>query len=212
MRLKSLLRPILPLFVLHATGCLLGLGLLVAAFRLGILGGIDILFYRGLVLIVLAALLTFAILGAVLHRLRLPRVSTRDAFAAAILSLSLNLSFFVVVPVTVDRSISIFLLGEMAERPQQALTPDAASTLFKTVYVDEYREIDRRLREQALSGNLEKIGDGYRISRRGLFVVEMAKVTAWMFDSRTDLAAPRNPWRVDRALLPEGLRVVRHGP
>ena len=181
---------VLRLAVLYVSACLLGFGLLVGAFRIGILSELDILFYRGLVLIVVATILTFVLMGVAVRRLKAPDLGLRDAFAAAVLSLSLNLSFLVVVPVTVDRSISIFLLGAMAARGADPLTPEAASTLFKTVYVDDYRQIERRLHEQTVSGNLVKVGDGYRISRRGLFVVEMARTTAWLFDSHAGLASP----------------------
>ncbi len=183
----------LSLGMLYAAGCLIGLALLVLVFRIGLLGGIDILFYRGLVLIVATTAATFAILVVLLRRLRRPGLGARDAFSAAVLSLSLNLSFLVVVPVTVDRSISIFLLSAMEARPERALTPEAASTLFKQVYVDDYRQIDRRLREQAVSGNLAEAGGAYTITRRGALVVAIARATAWLFDSHAGLTAPREP-------------------
>ena len=176
---------------LYACGCVLGLALLVAAFRLGVLASLDILFYRGLVVIALSAIVTFAILAAGIRTVAPRMLGVRDAVAATLVSLSLSVSFLVVVPVTVDRSISIFLLGEMAEGPEAGLTPDEASRLFKSVYVDEDRQIGRRLAEQTVSGNLEKAGDGYRITPRGRLVVEIAKTVAWLFDSRAGLASPR---------------------
>ena len=189
-RVTRLARHVGALAALYGCGCLLGLGLLVAAFQFGLLSGFDILFYRGLVVIALAAVATFAILAVALCRAA--SLGARDAFAAAVLSLSLNLSFLVVVPVTVDRSISIFLLGEMAAQ-QDSITPDSASRLFKSVYVDEYRQIDRRLHEQAVSGNVVADGGGYKITPRGRLVVEVAKTVAWLFDSRAGLTAPHAP-------------------
>ena len=192
-RFREAVPLVLSLTALYAAGCAVGLGLLVLAFRIGLCGGIDILFYRGLVLIAVTTALTFAILALLLRRWPKLGLSLRDAFSAAVLSLSLNLSFLVVVPVTVDRSISIFLLSAMAAEPQRALTPEAASTLFKQVYVDDYHQIDRRLREQAISGNLEAIGGSYKISPRGKLVVDIAKTTAWLFDSRSGLTSPHVP-------------------
>ena len=186
---RAALGPMARLGAFYAAGCALGFALLVAGFRVGLLGGLDILFYKGLALIVLSALATFAILVWATRRRRDP--GPRDAFAATVLSLSLNLSFLVVVPVTVDRSISIFMLGEMAARADEAFTPDAMSGLFVARYVTQGRQIERRLREQTVSGNVAPVDGGYQITRQGLVVVAGARVVAWLFNSHAGiLAAP----------------------
>ena len=191
---KTLVR----LSLAYATVCASGFVLIVLGFRVGLCAGIGILFYRGLVLVALSWLLTFVIASAAVRWWAARDLGVRDMFSAAVLSLSLNLCFLVVVPVTVDRSISIFLLGVMAQSPDATFDQAAASALFKSIYVDEYRQIDRRLREQAASGNVETVGDGYRISSRGLMVVRIAKFTAWLFDSPTNLVAPRRTARSGR--------------
>jgi hypothetical protein len=175
---------------LYGLACALGFGLLVLCFQVGLLGGIDILFYRGLVLIVLAFLGTFGCLALARNALRRAGLGLRDAFAAAVLSLSLNLSFLIVVPVTVDRSISIFVLGEMAARPDDVFTPDAMSEDFIRVYVGEGRQIERRLREQAVSGNVVRDGAGYRISSRGKAVVATSRIVATLFGSHAGILRP----------------------
>ncbi len=175
----------------YAGGCALGFALLVGGFRAGLLGGLDILFYRGLALIALGSLATFTILALATRRSREVRV--RDAFAATVLSLSLNLSFLVVVPVTVDRSISIFMLGAMAARADDAFTPDAMGALFVARYVGDGRQIERRLREQTVSGNVAPERDGYRITRRGVAVIAAARVVAWLFDSHAGILPPAAP-------------------
>ena len=79
-----------------------GLAILVAFFKLGIAGGIDILFYRGIVLSMLAFPLTACLVGVIGRAIG--RASLREAIAAGFLSLGLNLSVLVIAPVTVDRS------------------------------------------------------------------------------------------------------------
>src|SRR4051812_22637828 len=81
-----------------------GFLIFVLLFKRGVAGGIDILFYRGLVLCFVAFAISMAFAAIIGHRTRL--ASGRDAFAAACLSLGLNLSILVVAPVTFDRSIS----------------------------------------------------------------------------------------------------------
>lgn len=193
------LRTIFALGALYAVAVVLGLGLLVLAFRLGVLASIDILFYRGLVIIAGVAGLVFVGLALALRRRRPWGLQPRDALAAAVLSLSVNLSFLIVAPVTVDRSISIFVLGQMAADPEATFTPDAMSALFARVYVGDYHQIDRRLHEQAVSGNVEPVGNNaYRITARGRSVIEVSRVIAALFDSHAGLIPPRGNTTADR--------------
>lgn len=169
---------------------LFGFAALAALFRTGLLGGAEVLFYRGLVLIGLTFALTLAAAVLAIRAWSRGGVRTRDAVSAAVLSLALNLSFFVVLPVTVDRSISVFILGEMTAHADQTYSSDDMSRLFSKVYVGDYRQIDRRMREQLLSGNVEQAGRGYRISPRGARFIQLSKAVAWMFDGDPRLVSP----------------------
>ena len=192
-RTTTALRVIALLAGLYGLACLLGFLLLVLAFKLGLLRGLDILFYRGLILISLVFPVVFGLLALGIGRLAPRDLSLRDAFSASVLSLSLNICFLVVVPVTVDRSISIFVLGRMAANPDAIVTPEAMTAQFTDIYVARYHQIERRLREQAVSGNVERVGDGYRITRAGRGVIAVSKVVAALFDSHVGLVAPGAP-------------------
>lgn len=171
---------------LYAAAAAGGLALLCLAFKAGLLAGIDILFYRGLVLIALVGTATYGLLAVALPRLRTSRIGLRDAFAATAVSLSFNLSFLVVLPVTVDRSISLFLLAQMA-RQDHSLRADEVRDLFTTVYVGQHRQIERRLREQTLSGFLDREGASYRISAKGRRLVATSRIIGTLFDSHAGL-------------------------
>ncbi len=182
--------PALAFALTYAAGPAIGFVLLAALFRLGVLAEVGVLFYRGLALIAVAFAATFALLFVAARRFGHGGVRGRDAFSAAVLSLALNLSFLVILPVTVDRSISVFILGEMAAHQDRGYSSDQMSRVFSDVYVGDYRQIDRRMREQVLSGNMERIGDGYRITPRGQAFIRTAKLIAWMFDSDTRFVSP----------------------
>ncbi|MDB5559562.1 MAG: hypothetical protein JWQ36_2496 [Enterovirga sp.] len=169
----------------------IGFGLLCLLFKAGLLGGIGILFYRGLILALLAAIATGLLMAALIARLRRPGLQLRDAAAAAIVSFSLNVAFLVVVPVTVDRSISVFLLGRLASTGASAYTADEVRRMFVDGYVGEQRQIERRLDEQLASGNIERVGERYRISAQGLAFIRTAQAAAWLFDTDTRLVAPQ---------------------
>jgi small-conductance mechanosensitive channel len=169
----------------------LGFGLLCLLFKAGLLAGIGILFYRGLVLALLAAIATGLLMAAFIARLRRPGLQRRDAAAAAIVSFSLNVALLVVVPVTVDRSISVFLLGRMGSTAATTYTADEVRRMFVDGYVGEQRQIERRLDEQLASGNIERVGERYRISAQGLAFIRTAQAAAWLFDTDTRLVAPQ---------------------
>jgi hypothetical protein len=176
--------------ILYAAAPVIGFAVLVALFRAGVLAQETILFYRGLVLIALAFVATFAALLLAVRRGPVAGVRGRDAFSAAVLSLAFNLCFLVIFPVTIDRSISVFVLGEMAAHADRAYSADQMAKVFGDVYVGEDAQIDRRLREQLASGNVERVGDGYRISAHGQAFIQTSKLIAWMFDGDTRFVSP----------------------
>jgi hypothetical protein len=176
--------------VLYAAAPVIGFALLVALFRAGVLAEVNILFYRGLALIALAFVATFGAVFLAARRGPIAGVRGRDAFSAAVLSLAFNLCFLVIFPVTIDRSISVFVLGEMAAHADRAYSADQMAQVFSNVYVGEDQQIDRRMREQLLSGNVERVGDGYRISAHGKAFIQTSKLIAWMFDGDTRFVSP----------------------
>jgi hypothetical protein len=182
-------RDMLEVAALYLMTLAFGFSALVGLFRAGALGG-EMLFYRGLTLIALAFPATLAAGALAIGAWSRSGLRLRDAFAAAVMSTALNLSFFIVLPVTVDRSISVFILGEMTAHTGRAYSSEDMSRLFSKVYVGDYRQIDRRMHEQLLSGNLEPSGRGYRISARGAHFIQLSKAIAWMFDSDTRFVSP----------------------
>ncbi len=169
-----------------------GFLIFVLAFRIGAFRGVDILFYRGLVLMGFSAALTLAAATFLAGRLGFAGIRRRDAVSAAVLSLSLNLSFFVLSPVTIDRSVSVFILGEMAAHPGADYSADHMRSAFKDVYVDEYRQIERRMAEQEASGNVERIGGAYRITAQGRAFIRASGWIAWLFDTDRRLVDGRS--------------------
>jgi hypothetical protein len=173
--------------LLFACSSVLGFAILVLMFRLNILGGMHVLFYRGLVLIIASGIftLTFAAWGA--GKLKL---TASTALSAAVLSMSLNLTFLIVLPVTVDRSVSTFLLAYMAEHPDQAYTPAELRNVFDRIYMGDFQQVQRRMDEQTLSGNITHRADGYVISPQGRAFIRSAKAVSWMFETDPRFLAP----------------------
>ncbi|MCJ2068809.1 hypothetical protein MKK75_08345 [Methylobacterium sp. J-030] len=175
--------------LLHLGALALGFGTFVLLFQTELWSGVTILFYRGLLLLVVAFLVTLAATAALAGLGRAWGLRRRDALGACMLSLSLNLSGFVILPVTVDRSVSVFLLGQMAAHPGESFDAARARTVFDAVYLGTFRQVERRLAEQEASGNVAPTADGYVITAQGRAFIRFAGVVARIFRTDTRLIA-----------------------
>jgi hypothetical protein len=144
--------------------------------------GIGILFYRGLLLCFLSAALLGALLFVASRRLR--AIEPVAIIAAVALSLSANLMFLIVLPVTIDRSISVFLLAEIDAHRTSPLSTAELQDAFVRHYVRDMRQIDRRVREQTLSGTISTDGGRIRLTPRGERFLVLARFLSGPF--RTD--------------------------
>ncbi|WP_457108682.1 hypothetical protein [Methylobacterium sp. P5_C11] len=192
-RLARALRWLCAQALLQAGAIALGFGCFVLLFQTDLWSGVTILFYRGLILLAVAFLLTLAATVALAGLGRPWGLRRADALGACILSLSLNLSVFVILPVTVDRSISVFLLGQMAAHPDARYTPERARAVFERVYLGEFRQMERRLAEQQASGNVAPAADGYVITPQGRAFIRLAGIVARAFRTDTRLIGGSGP-------------------
>lgn len=179
---------------------LLVVGTVVALFWIGFLQQISIVFYRGLILIVVAEVLCFVVL--LLARRKWPVWKLRDAISACAFAAGVAVCLLIVFPVTIDRSISVFVLTQMAARPDHAFTPAEMRTLFLDVYVGRYQQIERRLDEQETSGNVAPAGAGFRITAQGLRFVRLARLLSGIFQTDPRFVTPAGG--SDRARLELG--------
>jgi hypothetical protein len=163
-------------------------GAVVALFWIGVLPGISILFYRGLVFIAIGEALCFVIL--LLACRKWPGWKVRDAVSACAFAAGIALCLLIVLPVTIDRSISVFMLTQMAAQPDRAFTSADMRTIFVDVYVERYRQIERRLEEQEISGNVASTAAGFRITPQGLAFVRFAAVLSKIFATDRRFVTP----------------------
>ncbi len=154
--------------------------LFVAAMNAPPFTGVTILFYRGLLALGVCGVLTAAILTLAAWRWPALPLGARDFAGAAITAVALNLCVFTLGPVTVDRSISVFMLSRF-DRADRPLTLDDITGDFKDIYVGQWDQMRRRFGEQVASGNLEKSGDGYRLTPQGRAFMNTARLMARLF-------------------------------
>jgi hypothetical protein len=152
----------------------------VVLFHTPLLAG-SVFFYRGLLLLALTAALVVAVLGW-LARTRLQGlIGVRDILLILTLLVSANVLFFTHVPVTADRSISVFMLAYM-DRADGPLTSGEISDTIVNEYVLRRAAVEKRLDEQLVTGTLVRTGDGYELSDKGRWLVDFYQVIARLFN------------------------------
>jgi len=158
----------------------LGSALYVALFHTPLLASIDVFFYRGLGLLLMTGAVT--LIGLLL--LRRSRygagLTVRDALLATSLLVAGNSVVFTHLPVTADRSISVFMLAYMDSTDGSLSSADIEDVVV-TEYVRERGAIDKRLDEQIVSGNIEKVGDRYRITDQGRGLMRLYRAIAALY-------------------------------
>ena len=156
---------------------LLGFGIYVFLFWVGLAASISILFYRGVALALGAALIV-GLVGSWGRR-------ADDAslpIASAALSFSFNICFLVLLPVTVDRSVSVYLLSTIEQQQNSGIDADQLQRAFIEGYVVKMGAIDRRIDEQRKSGNITVAAGGQvHLTQRGRRFMALSRLVAQLF-------------------------------
>ena len=151
--------------------------IVVALFKLAALSH-TIFFYRGIVVIGVGAVCTTGVF-LVVH-FKTSRWRIESIVAATLVSASLQLAFFVTVPVTLDRSISVFLLNQINSHTGGVSKEDLTSA-FVSEYVYKHDAIGRRIYEQSASRNIEVSNGKIVLSTRGRTFLRVAGVVKSLY-------------------------------
>ena len=187
-------RPIKQAFALLLTLALAvtaGFLIYVGLTRSPLFAGLSILFYRGLILCALSAMLVMAAMAL----LRRWRFDLATIIAAGALSLSFNICFLIVLPVTLDRSISVFMLTQIEQHQHEALDQRRITEIFVQKYVGDMRQMERRIAEQTASGNVTTVDGHIRLTAQGHRFLALSRTLARLFgtDPRFVGLAPAAP-------------------
>jgi hypothetical protein len=186
MKIKNIYVTIL----LHVVFFIFGTVLFISFFHTSLFKEISILFYRGIIFLVTACFLML-LLMLFYKKISYGRMFTyRDIILSVVLIFCLNLVFFTHLPVTADRSISVFILGYMNKYSNKTLTPNEISTLLIKKYVYGYGAVNKRLNEQVLSGDISLKGNEYQITKQGKFLMRLYSVIADVFSINKKLIYP----------------------
>lgn len=165
--------------------------LLILLIRIPLLKGMHVLMYRGIVMIILAGILASVLLVVFKKWRKIEWLSAKDVVLVFILTCSINMVFFTLIPVTVERSVSVFMLSYMDTYSDRTYTEDEVAKIFVEKYVDEYGAFEKRFDEQLTIGTIVQNADGtYSITDKGRFIVKLFRLISDVFDTDERLVRP----------------------
>ena len=180
---------VLLLIVIYAVIYFVCTAMFIGLFHTGILKNMEVLMYRGVAFIIITGVIAAVVMGVV--RKFWGFITVRDIIMMFVIFCCANMVFLTLIPVTVERSVSVFMLSYMEENKDQTFTEESVGEVFTSKYVEDYGAFEKRFDEQVVTGTIEKNEDGtYSITPRGEFVVKAFRTIAEWFDTDRRLVYP----------------------
>jgi hypothetical protein len=93
----------------------------------------------------------------------------------------INLSYFALIPTIVDRSISVFVMNQLASGPK---SKEQLEKAFVDDFVYAGGAVPKRIFEQSLSGNIVKLDDGsYQLTASGHRTVGLFRALGKLYNT-----------------------------
>ncbi len=171
-------KDIAKLIGIYAVLFIFGTVLYIACFHTPVLAFMDVFFYRGIALIVLWGVIISAIMFILKKKVFTKLITVRDIILLFMAFCCINVVIFTHLPVTADRSITVFMLGYMTDNENESFTEEEIEEYFVDRYVYDYGAFEKRFEEQVVTGTIEDTGDGYRITDSGKGLMKIYEVVA----------------------------------
>lgn len=184
-------KQILMTLVFYGVDVVLSTVIFVILFHTPLLKNIGVFFYRGCFLLLVSGILSVVICGVgrrLFHKLEL---DVKDSVCVFFIFTGITLGWFILIPVTVERSISVYMLSYMEENDKEGITSEEFGNIFFDKYIMDYGAFDKRFTEQMESGNIEEDGAGsYVITDSGRMIVSLFRLCANVFGTDQWLVYP----------------------
>lgn len=162
----------------------------VLGIRSGIFDGISVFFYKGIIAII-AAGSVFSVIMLMIKLAAMKKIIiVRDILLFFCAFCCIHVVIFTHLPVTADRSVSVFMLGYMNDKNGEC-TKQELEDVFIEKYVQEYEAFDKRLFEQIYTGTIAETEKGtYIITDPGKRIIGIYEVVADWFEIDKKLISP----------------------
>lgn len=166
----------------------------VILFHTPLFKSINVFFYRGILLLFISSFIAVGFMLAAKKMLQKMQFDAKDCVVIFCLFFGITLGWFVLIPVTVERSISVYMLSYMDQNDTTGITSDDFADVFYENYITNYGAFEKRFDEQITSGNIDEYsdGNGYVITDNGRFIVKLFRLCADLFDTEKWLVYPND--------------------
>ena len=119
-------------------------------------------------------------------------VRVNDIICIFFIFSGLTMGWFSLIPVTVERSISVYMLSYLDENYPQTITKEQFEKTFYKQYIHDFGAFDKRFKEQLDTGSLEFIpaDNSYRITEKGKKIVCLFRFFSDLFGTDRRLIYP----------------------
>ena len=116
----------------------------------------NIYFFDGIYLLIISSLFNYYLL----------RKKAVNTLMIIVMVFSMNFGFFVLFPVSYERSVSVSLLNNLTqEEVDTVITKDELRNEIKKITNND-TFLDKRIEEQLYTGYIEKVDGGYKLTSR----------------------------------------------
>lgn len=193
MKRKETIRNVVKLVLVYVIFYFCATIIFIGLFHTELLNGIDVLMYRGVVFIILSSGMAAVLMGICRYVWHRNHIAWKDVILLFVGCCCVNMVFFTLVPVTVERSVSVFMLSYMEENAEKSYTKEDVEEIFVQKYINDYGAFDKRFHEQIVTGTIEEKSDGtYGITKQGKQIVGLFRIIAEWFDTDRRLVYPNN--------------------
>lgn len=159
--------------IVYGVGFCLAFIVWIGLFHTPLFEYLGVFFYRGILLLVLTSFLLTIGLDWYRRQHQFGHIGTKDILLCVTLFFSFQMLFFTHIPVTAERSVSVFLLSYLDIHKERHITREELEGQYVDVYLHKNQAIEKRIGEQIRSGTVESTTGGIRITQRGRFLIQI---------------------------------------
>lgn len=181
---------IIKTIIFYGLDVLVSTVLFVLLFHTPLFRNVDVFCYRGVILLIVAAFFSGCLAWGGVRVFKKLEMDVKDVIAVFCIFCGITLGWFILIPVTVERSISVYMLSYMDENDSSEITSEEFGNIFYDSYIEDFGAFEKRFAEQEISGNIEAKNNGYVITDSGRFIVNLFRICANVFDTDKWLVYP----------------------
>jgi len=163
----------------------------IAMFHTSLFQSMDVLMYRGILFLILSGGIAALLMLFCMRVLPKGWVTVKDVILLFCGCCCVNMVLFTLIPVTVELSVSVFMLSYMDQNEELQFTQKDIEEIFVEKYVKDYGAFEKRFHEQLVTGSIQENEDWtYCITSRGKQIVTMFRMIAKWFQTDQRLVYP----------------------